>query len=159
MRSSRTDRPTTVMVVDDEEPVRRFVSAALRCAEYDVTIGSDGPDALKLAETSQPFDMLVTDLLMPGMTGDELARQLRRQWPALKVLYLTGHADRLFAERLTLWEGEAFLDKPCTVKALLEAASLLLFERVAASVDPGSPQRSLESPKPWDGMTRRGDLP
>jgi len=48
----------------------------------------------------------------------------------LKVLYLTGYADLLFNERATLWEGEAYLDKPCSVKGLLEAVNLALYGRI-----------------------------
>ena len=157
MRPPRSDRATTALVVDDEEPVRRFVSTALQRAGYDVTVGGDGPDALKLAESAEPFDLLVTDLLMPGMTGDELARQLRQRWPSLRVLYLTGHADRLFAQRLTLWEGEAFLDKPCQVKALLEAASLLMYEQLTPPPTSEESERDPESPEPWRAMKRRSD--
>jgi CheY-like chemotaxis protein len=78
---------------------------------------------------SQSVDVLVTDMMMPEMLGDQLARRLRQLHPALKVLYVTGFSDRLFAEKLTLWEGEAFLEKPCTPTGLLEAMSLLLYGR------------------------------
>ena len=67
---------------------------------------------------------------MPNLMGDELARRLRQDDPALKVLYLTGFSDLLFKEKLTLWEDEAYLDKPCSVRGLLEAISLLAFGRV-----------------------------
>ena len=70
---------------------------------------------------------------MPGMTGDELARRLRQSEPALKVLYLTGYSDHLFKEKTMLWADEAFLDKPCSVKGLREAVSLLLFGSFAAA--------------------------
>ena len=59
--------------------------------------------------------------MMPQMTGDELARRLRQQEPSLKVLYLTGFSDRLFKEKVTLWQDEAFLDKPCSVQGCIEA--------------------------------------
>jgi Response regulator containing CheY-like receiver domain and AraC-type DNA-binding domain len=65
--------------------------------------------------------MVVTDLMMPKMTGDELARRLRLASPGVKVLYLTGFSDRLFKEKVTLWADEAFLEKPCSVKGLLQA--------------------------------------
>ena len=55
---------------------------------------------------------------MPQMTGDELARRLRQDEPALKVLYLTGYSDQLFKEKITLWQDEAFLEKPCTIDGL-----------------------------------------
>jgi two-component system, cell cycle sensor histidine kinase and response regulator CckA len=68
--------------------------------------------------------------MMPHMAGDELARRLRRDEPKLKILYLTGYSDQLFKDKKTLWEDEAFLDKPCTVKSLKEAVSLLLSGKV-----------------------------
>ena len=75
-----------------------------------------------MVSTIGKLDLLLTDLLMPSMNGDELARRLRSKEPDLKVLYLTGFSDRLFAERTVLWQDEAFL--ACTVRGLLEAASL-----------------------------------
>jgi FixJ family two-component response regulator len=69
----------------------------------------------------------VVDLQMPLMTGDEVAQRLRRADPDLKVLYFTGHSDRLVKETTTLSANEAFLEKPVTIQGLLEAVSLLLF--------------------------------
>ena len=89
-----------------------------------------GPEAIDLAAHQQRFDLLVTDLRMPDMEGDEVARRLRERDPTLKVLYLTGYAEDLFKRKHPLWEDEAFLDKPCTVGALQEAVSLLLYGRV-----------------------------
>jgi two-component system cell cycle sensor histidine kinase/response regulator CckA len=119
----------TALIVDDEEPVRRFVDRALREAGYKTVTAGGGVEALEAA-ARQPFDILITDVMMPEMTGDELARRLRAQHPSLKVLYLTGFSDRLFKEKATLWQDEAFLEKPCTLRGLLEAASLLLTGRV-----------------------------
>jgi CheY-like chemotaxis protein len=125
-----------VLVVDDEEPVRKFVDRVLREAGYKTTLASDGPEAIEAAKRMQSLDILVTDVMMPQMTGDELARRLRQtEQRGLKVLYLTGFSDRLFKEKVTLWEDEAFLDKPCGVKGLLQAVSLLLFGRVEAPID------------------------
>src|SRR5205814_616489 len=89
-----------------------FHAAALD-AGYETTAASDGPEAIEAAAKMEHFDLLVTDVMMPQMTGDELARRLRIQHPSLKVLYLTGFSDRLFKEKVTLWADEAFLDKPC----------------------------------------------
>ena len=116
-----------ILVVDDEESVRTFAERVLRDAGYEVVIASDGPEALRLVEQQRPFDLFVIDLVMPLMSGDELARHLRRADPDMKVLYFTGYSDRLFQEKSTLWENEAFVDKPITIKGLLEAVSLLLF--------------------------------
>jgi two-component system, cell cycle sensor histidine kinase and response regulator CckA len=131
--------PVSILVVDDEEAVRRFVDRVLRDAGYKTSTASDGPEALETASRIGQFDLLVTDVMMPQMNGDELARRLRQQRPELKVLYLTGYSDRLFKEKVTLWADEAFLDKPCSVKGLREAVSLLASGRVFSSSDHPDP--------------------
>ena len=123
-------RPLSVLVVDDEDLVRKFVERVLREAGYQTATASDGPEALEAASRPEGFDILVTDVMMPQMTGDELARRIRISTPGIKVLYLTGFSDRLFKEKVTLWADEAFLDKPCSVKGLLQAVSLLLYGRL-----------------------------
>ena len=123
-------RQLRALIVDDEELVRKFVERVMREAGYDTATASDGPEALEIAASAGTFDILVTDVMMPQMTGDELARQIRASTPETKVLYLTGFSDRLFKEKVTLWADEAFLDKPSSVKGLLEAVSLLLFGRL-----------------------------
>ena len=122
-----------VLVVDDEEPVRKFVERVMQSAGYQVAVAGDGPQAIEVAEQMTRLDILVTDLMMPEMLGDEVARRLRQHEPRLKVLYLTGYSDRLFKDKVTLWEDEAFLDKPCSIKGLLQAVSLLLFGRLQLS--------------------------
>ncbi len=117
----------TALIVDDEETVRKFVERVLREAGYKTAVAAVGPEAIAVAATLDQFDILVTDVMMPQMTGDELARRLRQSEPRIKVLYLTGFSDKLFKEKVTLWEDEAFLDKPCSVTGLLQAVSLLLF--------------------------------
>jgi CheY-like chemotaxis protein len=116
-----------VLIVDDEESIRLFVDRVLRDAGYDTKVAPDGERALEAARSFEPFGLLLTDMVMPGMNGDELARRLRLDYPDLKVLYLTGFADRLFSARPVLWANEAFLDKPVSVAGLREAVSLALF--------------------------------
>jgi len=128
-------QPISVLIVDDEPSVQRFVERVLSEAGYITTVAGDGPQALEAASRMEQFDILVTDVMMPQMTGDELARRLRAERPTLKVLYLTGFSDRLFKEKVTLWADEAFLDKPCSVKGLLEAVALLLFGQFDAPQD------------------------
>ena len=122
----------TVLVVDDEEPVRKFVDRVLKDAGHQTVLASDGPEAIELASKLASLDILVTDVMMPLMAGDELARRLRQLQPSLKVLYLTGYADNLFKEKVTLWEDEAYLDKPCSIKSLIQGVSLLLYGRLDA---------------------------
>jgi len=125
--AKNNQRTPRVLIVDDEEPIRRLAERVLRLAGYETAVASDGPEALKTAEDQGPFNLLLTDLVMPGMQGDELARQLRGRDPELKILYFTGYSDRLFNERAVLWEGEAFLEKSASMSGLLEAVSLMLF--------------------------------
>ena len=128
-KTAQPPRGETVLVVDDEEMVRKFVERVLREAGYRTVSASDGPEALEVAARLESVDILVTDVMMPQMTGDELARRVRVSTPEIKVLYLTGFSDRLFKEKVTLWADEAFLEKPCSIKGLLQAVSLLLFGR------------------------------
>jgi CheY-like chemotaxis protein len=67
--------PFTALIVDDEDPVRRFVERVLREAGYKTATAGDGTEALKVAGTLARLDLLVTDMMMPEMTGDELARR------------------------------------------------------------------------------------
>jgi CheY-like chemotaxis protein len=126
LKSTPPSRPYSLLIVDDDELVRKFLERVLREAGYATSVASDGPEALEVAAKLETLDVLVTDLMMPQMTGDELARRVRSTMPGVKVLYITGFSDRLFKEKVTLWADEAFLDKPCSVKGLLEAVSLLL---------------------------------
>lgn len=134
-----------VLVVDDDEGTRRFVNRVLQDAGYETAVAGDGLEALAVAQQFEPVDLVVTDLAMPGMNGDELARRLRRMEPRLKVLYLTGFSDRLFETRPCLWEDEAYLDKPCSATALLQAVSLLVHGRLE-----GLAHRSGEPPSVID---------
>jgi two-component system cell cycle sensor histidine kinase/response regulator CckA len=120
-----------MLVVDDEEPVRRYADRVLRSAGYEPILAANAEEALRLARSMDRIDALVTDLMMPEMNGDELARRLRFEQRDLKVLYLTGFCDRLFDAKNTLWDQESFLEKPCSMKSLEEAVSLLVYGRLA----------------------------
>jgi two-component system cell cycle sensor histidine kinase/response regulator CckA len=122
----------SILVVDDEEPIRRYVERVLISAGYRVTLAVDCADAIAAAGCER-FDLLLTDVVMPDMTGAALAVRLREIDPDLKVLYLTGHADRLFDEKVALCEEEAFLEKPCKPIALQQAVSLAITGRLNSS--------------------------
>ncbi len=116
-----------VLVVDDEQPIRLAARRILEANGYKVLEAENGARALELLSDDVVVDLLMADLEMPELTGEEMARQLRAQRHDLKVLYVSGYVDRLFDERPMLWEGEAFLEKPFTFEGLSEAVSLLLF--------------------------------
>jgi two-component system cell cycle sensor histidine kinase/response regulator CckA len=114
-------------VVDDEDLIRQLARRVLEGEGYQVTEASSGLEAIALLAGGAPLDLLMADLDMPELGGDEMVRRIRTTRPDLKVLYVTGHIDRLMDARPVLWEGEAFLDKPFSTKGLLEAVSLILY--------------------------------
>lgn len=120
-----SERPFNILIVDDEEAVRRYVDRVLTTGGYQTRVAADCADAIAAASLDR-FDLLLTDVMMPEMSGAELAAVLRRGVPDLNVLYLTGYADRLFREKTTLGVREAFLEKPCGATALRQAVSLAI---------------------------------
>ena len=92
------------------------------------------------------IDLLVTDLLMPGMNGRELAKIVRGKYPTTRVLYVTGFADTLFKDLAELGEGESFIEKPFGTDGLLEATRLLMFGHIA---DGEEPRDKREDPDEW----------
>ncbi len=130
MKEAGQEERSRLLVVDDEESVRKFTAGALADAGYEVTQAVDGPEALQIAQRHGPFELCVVDLIMPMMNGDEVARLLRCADPDVKVLYFTGYSDQLFKQTTFLSANEAFLDKPVSIDGLLEAVSLLLFGHI-----------------------------
>jgi len=119
-----------VLVVDDDESMRTFIVQVLESAGYQTASAGDGDEAIALTSKTDPFDLLVTDEMMPRMVGHQLARYMRERYLDMKVLYLTGFRDELFKAKGSLWADEAFLEKPVTPEALQQAVSQLLFGRV-----------------------------
>jgi len=130
--------PVRVLIVDDEAEMRQYVDRIMRDAGYETALAADGEQAIGLSSREPPFELLITDEMMPRIPGHQLARYMRERYLDIKVLYLTGFRDVLFKEKGSLWADEAFLDKPCTPDGLLEAVSLLMF----GTVDGRKPERS-----------------
>jgi CheY-like chemotaxis protein len=120
------NRTPIVLIVDDEPAIREVARRILESNQYTVIEASDGVEAVALLATDAPIDLLMADLEMPTLTGEETARRCRQARPDLKILYVSGVVDRLLDARPTLWEGEAFLDKPFTAAGLLQAVGLLV---------------------------------
>jgi CheY-like chemotaxis protein len=115
-----TQRGTeTLLLVEDEDSVRELVRNVLRESGYRVLEASRGAEALELSELfAGRIDLLVTDVVMPGMSGRELARRLVSSRPQIKVLYISGYADNAVWYPGGLDAGGAFLQKPFSPEAL-----------------------------------------
>ena len=104
-----------------------LIATILSSASYEAITATHVSDALTHLDFGQPFDLAVLDVVMPNMSGDDLAREIKRRNPDAKVLFVTGYNEALFQARPVLWRGESFLDKPFTPAGLLEAVSLALY--------------------------------
>jgi CheY-like chemotaxis protein/GAF domain-containing protein len=126
------NRPTqaerrTILVVDDEAALRRMIVRIL--PEFDVLQAGDGRQALRLlADHSGSVDLLITDIMMPGMSGTTLAEGLVRWSPGLRVLFMSGYAAGDILDRGPLREGAAFVGKPFTPDELRRGIAELLDE-------------------------------
>jgi len=109
----------TVLLVEDEDSVRALAERILLRGGYRVLEARGGGEALLICERhSEPIDVLLTDLVMPQLSGTELAERIRRLRPDIKILYMSGYAD--------IGEGPAAADAPMVVRKPLERDSLLL---------------------------------
>jgi response regulator RpfG family c-di-GMP phosphodiesterase len=118
----------TVLLVEDEDAVRALAREVLRRSSYVVLEASHGLDALRLAERHpDPIHLLVTDVVMPHMSGRELADKLAEVRPKTRVLFMSGYTDHA-AMHSHLTPGAAFLQKPFTPEAFARRVRNMLDE-------------------------------
>jgi CheY-like chemotaxis protein len=109
----------TILLVEDEEGVREFALRILSRLGYKVLHAPGGKDALTLIEkTSERIDILMTDVLMPGMNGRELAELITTQHPEMKVLFTSGYTEDVFLGDGVSSGQPNFLAKPYSIHAL-----------------------------------------
>ncbi|HXE58947.1 MAG TPA: response regulator [Gemmatimonadales bacterium] len=112
-------RPT-VLLVEDEDLVRSLAREVLRRAGFEVIEARSPADAERLVEGGlDRIDLLLTDVVMPGMSGPELARRLARRRPGLRVLYMSGFSEEAIARHGELSPGSLLLEKPFTIAELV----------------------------------------
>lgn len=116
--------PARILVVEDEAEVRELIAMLLESAGFEVVEASTGMAAAALLEDAAPFDALVTDCAMPGMSGDELARVAQASWPGLPVLMITGYADIAQVGRVPA--AVEVLHKPFRVEELIQRVAAML---------------------------------
>lgn len=108
----------TVLVVEDAEGLRDFARRLLERQGCHVVVASDAEEALTAFAQNPAVDLLLTDVVMPGLGGPELARRLRDRRPTLKVIYMSGYTEDTIVNRTVPMSGVGFLQKPFNADAL-----------------------------------------
>jgi CheY-like chemotaxis protein len=133
MGNTEEARLETILVVDDAEPIRKMVCSMLSFSGYNCLEAADGHEALAiLRDSSGSVNLVLTDIVMPGMGGPELARHLAELRPELPIVFMSGYSDDPVV-RMLEHSPALFLPKPFTAAALTE--------KVRAALD-----------NPWNGV-------
>jgi two-component system, cell cycle sensor histidine kinase and response regulator CckA len=119
----------TILLVDDEEMFREFLTECLEAAGYQVKAAASAEAALRLC-AGQPgsFDLVITDMVMPGLSGTELVGHLHRSQPDLKILFMSGYGEVNPAAQASAADSDAILAKPFTPAELKAAVKDALGE-------------------------------
>lgn len=124
-----TPTGATVLVVDDEAAVRDIVARSLTRGGFRPMLAADGGEALELVDRDGPPRLVITDVMMPGIGGAELARRLKARWPAMPIIFMSGYsADELELQNLPGFEG-GLLEKPFSPDDLVARATAALSRR------------------------------
>jgi CheY-like chemotaxis protein len=119
----RPDMPTgdeTIVLVEDDSSVRAFAARVLRMAGYHVLEADSPTKALELVDVADTrVDAILTDIIMPGMNGCELAKRVWAKRPQMPVLYMSGYTDQVLREQDMSLDDGSLLEKPFTVSQLL----------------------------------------
>ena len=119
-----------VLVVDDEEGLRTLVCRTLRAEGYQTLEAAHGAEALEVIEkAAEPVDLVVTDVVMPGMDGRELGRRLAQRWPTLPILYISAYDVNDIFRRGSPRRSAPFLQKPFPAEELITNVQQLLASR------------------------------
>jgi signal transduction histidine kinase len=128
------DAGETILLVEDEEQIRSLAQRVLERAGYEVIAAPDGQAAVALANRHPgPIHLLIVDMMLPGLSGRELAAQLTIHRPAIKVLYISGTTDDAIARHRVLAPGTEFLQKPFALGQLIQKVRKVLDAPLARS--------------------------
>ena len=112
------DGEETILLAEDEESLRKLITLLLTQRGYDVITAETPTDVLRIARESDRIDLLLTDLVMPEISGRALAEQVSKVAPGIRVLFMSGYSDDAVTRNGSLEPGAAFLEKPFTGHAL-----------------------------------------
>ncbi len=120
------DGTEAVLIVEDEPAVRKLAGRVLRERGYTVLEAEDGNAALRFLERGDPIDLLLSDAILPGGGGRELAELIRERAPGLPVLFMSGHATPALTRRGILRSDVELLEKPFTAASLARKVRAVL---------------------------------
>jgi len=110
-----------ILVVDDDLDIQNFIQKALERSGYAITLANNGMEALEILETATtPFDLLITDIMMPTMNGKELVKAIQRRIPNIRVIYISGYSEIVFSDLGVNNSSIFFIQKPFEVDFLLK---------------------------------------
>ncbi len=108
-----------ILIVDDEDPVRNVLCVSLAHLGYTVDIASSGAEAIdKIRESREPFDLVILDMLMPHLPGDEVFFRMKELHPDIRVLVISGYTSEEAVQRILENGGKGFIQKPFTIEDL-----------------------------------------
>jgi two-component system cell cycle sensor histidine kinase/response regulator CckA len=114
----KTTGSESILVVEDEEAVRKMIEMVLTQAGYAVHSESGPPSAIRYAQMADRLDFLITDVILPGMSGKSMADAIMEKHPGMKVLFISGYTEDSIVQHGVLAEGISFLQKPFQPRVL-----------------------------------------
>jgi CheY-like chemotaxis protein len=116
----------TILIVEDDDGVRQYASEILRDLNYQVIEAKDSASALRLLDADKKFDLLLTDVVLPGKNGRELADEVERRRPGTKIIFMTGYSRNAIVHQGRLDPGIELIPKPLTERVLARKIRQLL---------------------------------
>src|SRR5215470_8258159 len=116
----------TILIVEDDDGVRQYASEILRDLNYQVIEAKDSATALRLLDADKKFDLLLTDVVLPGKNGRELANEVERRRPGTKIIFMTGYSRNAIVHQGRLDPGIELIPKPLTERVLARKIRQLL---------------------------------
>jgi two-component system OmpR family response regulator len=125
------NRRCRILVVDDDPVIRDVLAAILRRAGYDADLARDGEEAWRGLKTNQPYDLVITDEMMPVLKGSDLAARVRSEGRTIPIIIMSGGAGGLSGTTQGAWGAvQAFVPKPFAMQELLAAVSRVLLNHL-----------------------------
>lgn len=111
----------TILIVEDEDTVRQFILAVLNKYNFNVIVAKDSKDALRIVKTyKKKIHLLLTDVIMPGMSGKILSEEISKILPKIKIIFMSGYTDDAIVQHGVLEDGINFIQKPFTPQSLIK---------------------------------------